>query len=276
MRTIFKKILACYFFFCAIILSAENSDSACTALADIQKKGKLVIGTYNDVPYFSFLNPFTYQLEGFDIDLAHALAQEILGDPNKVQFVAVVPEERVPFIEKGKVDLVIAQMSVNKERSQKVFFSDVYYIAGQSLLVKANSSFRTPDDLSYKSVGVLKGTTNISKLKEKIPNPKLVYFDTSSSALQALSQEQIHALYFDDVLLSASKTNSHNFLEGYRFIGGEIFLEAYAIAVKYGCSELLHAVNRALIKIKSDGRWQTFYDKNIGFVSGVSARPPEG
>ncbi len=256
-------------------LSADaESDSTCATLSSILSRGRLLVGTYNDDPYFSYMNPKTFQLEGFDIDLSHALAKELLGDENKVEFVIVHPQNRLILLQEGKVDIVLAELSITKERQTQVDFSDVYYIAGQSLLVLANSAFNSLADLRNQTVGILSGTTNTTITTKFLPDATIARFDSLSAGFQALRQGQIQAFSIDDVMLLGLRENAPNYLQDYRFIGGELALESYGIAMKKGCKELQHTINRALGRIKKDGRWQKIYNHNIGQVSKVSARPP--
>jgi len=266
----------CFFFSASFFCGAAESqnNAHCPSLADIKKRGKLLVGTYTDDPYFSYKNSSTQQLEGFDIDMAHAIAQELLSDPNKIEFVSVSPQNRMTYLQTGNVDLVLAELSITKEREKQIDFSDVYYIAGQSILVKANGPFDTLYDLKGKTIGILQGTTNEENVKEVLPNSKYVFFKTLNDGFNALREGKIQGLSIDDVLLLGVKANAPSFFQDFRFIGGEYSLESYGIAVKKGCGELLQAINQALKNIKQDGRWQQIYDKNIGRVSQVSAHPP--
>jgi len=252
----------------------EENVKKCHSLADIKSRGKLLVGVYNDNPYFSYMNPQSYQLEGFDVDMAHALAKEIMGDPNKLEFVVIDSKNRIDTLKQGKIDLILAELSMTQERRKIVDFSDIYYVAGQSILVNADSTYKSLKDLSGKTIGALSGSTNAEHAEDSLPDSKFIYFANLSSGFQALRQHQIQAFCIDDVMLLALRNDSQGVLQGYRFIGGEISWENYGIAVNKGCAELLDAVNQALQKIKSDGRWQKIYDENIGKISKVSAHPP--
>ena len=48
------------------------------ALDRIRKKGVLRVGTTGDYPPMSYLNPDTYEYEGFDSELAEDLADEYI------------------------------------------------------------------------------------------------------------------------------------------------------------------------------------------------------
>jgi beta-glucosidase/6-phospho-beta-glucosidase/beta-galactosidase/ABC-type amino acid transport substrate-binding protein len=69
-----------------------------TALRRIQDRGYLSVAVRQDLPGFAFLDPNTGELKGFEIELARSLARKILGDEDKVRFVPVAAEKRIPLL----------------------------------------------------------------------------------------------------------------------------------------------------------------------------------
>ena len=114
----------------APVRAAETTPDA------IKARGVLRVGVKYDAPPFGQLDPRTNQVTGFDIDIARAIAKTILGDENKVQLVQVTSANRIPQLQNGNIDLIIATMTITKDRLEQIDFSNVYYRAGQSLLVK--------------------------------------------------------------------------------------------------------------------------------------------
>ena len=108
-------------------------------MAEIQKRGRLVLGTSQDTLLFSSRNPFTGAIEGFDVDTARQVAEAIFGDPDKIQIKVIAYSDRVKQASgvdpANKVDLVADTMTINCARWKDVNFSTVYYDAGQKVLV---------------------------------------------------------------------------------------------------------------------------------------------
>src|SRR5205823_4736977 len=113
---------------------------------------------------FGFRDPFTGDIQGFDIDLIRQIAQAIFGDPNRVQYVVLTSADRVPALQRGDVDVVARTFTVTCDRLRSVSFSSVYYQAGQRVLVKRGSGIRGLDQLAGKRVCAAKGTTSIQYL----------------------------------------------------------------------------------------------------------------
>ncbi len=127
---------------------------------------------------FGLKNPKTGEVEGFDVDISKQLAKEILGDENKVEFKEVTSKTRVPLLQKGDIDAVVATMTITDERKKEVDFTDVYFQAGQSLLVKKGSKIKSVDDLKKGTkVLAVKGSTSAINIREKAPETTVLEFE---------------------------------------------------------------------------------------------------
>src|SRR5919106_3227967 len=73
-----------------------------SSLAEIQDAGEIKLGVKFDVPPFGFVNPASGDVEGFDVDLGQAIADELGVEAN---FIEAVSDNRIPFLEDGTVDL---------------------------------------------------------------------------------------------------------------------------------------------------------------------------
>ena len=74
------------FFLSALLISlfslaAAKPVQADTSVADIQKRGELVVGVKQDVPNFGYKNPKTGTYSGIETDLAKMIADELKVKP---------------------------------------------------------------------------------------------------------------------------------------------------------------------------------------------------
>lgn len=240
------------------------------SLDAVKKRGKLIIGVKYDIPFFGFLNPETNQVEGFDIDMARAVAQRIFGDPNAVEFKEAVSKNRIPYLDEGTVDVVFSTMTANEERSKQIEFSDAYYVAGQSLLVPANSTIADVKGLDGKAVGTVKGSTSEKNIRQFAPTATVELFDTYSEAVQAMESGRVEAVTTDDIILNGFAKRSP---DKFKLVGGQFTQEPYAAGVKKGNISLLNEVNAALREIKGNGKWAESYKKWVS--DQVPAAPPQ-
>src|SRR4030095_8426535 len=114
--------------------AGKEPEAGASLLDTIKTRGKLVVGVKYDTKLFGLKNPANNEVEGFDIDIAKALAKSILGDETKLELKEVTSKTRIPMLDNNEIDLIIATMTITEERRKQVDFSEVYFKAGQCLL----------------------------------------------------------------------------------------------------------------------------------------------
>lgn len=241
--------------------SGKSGDPEKNTLEIIKERGKFVVGVKYDLNLFGLKNPKTGEVEGFDIDIAKGIAKKILGDENKIELVEVTSKTRIPMLKNGEIDAIIATMTITEERKKEVDFSDVYFFAGQSLLVKKDSDINSVNDLK-KGMIVLtaKGSTSAQNIREKAPDVEVLEFDNYAEAFNALRAGQGDALTTDNSLLYGMAKQDPNF----RVLEETFTEEPYGIAVRKGEKEFLDVINEYLKEIKENGEYEKLYEKWIG------------
>jgi polar amino acid transport system substrate-binding protein len=238
-------------------------------MAEIQKRGRLVLGTSQDTLLFSSRNPFSGKVEGFDVDMGRQIAQAIFGDPNKIQIKVIGYDKRVSSALDGSVDIVADTMTANCARWKDVNFSSIYYDAGQRVLVSSNSRAKGIEDLGGKKVCAASGSTsydNIGKVASKpIPVAKAAFGD----CLVAFQQNEVDAISTDDTILAGMAAQ-----DPYAKVVGPAFTkEPYGMAMSPKHPEFTRFVNAVLAKNRADGTWTATYRKWLGDF-GPAPRPP--
>lgn len=241
--------------------ASEEPAASASLLDEIKTRDKLVIGVKFDTKLFGLKNPANNEVEGFDVDIAKALAKTILGDENKVELKEVTSKTRIPMLDNNEIDLIIATMTITEERKEQVDFSDVYFKAGQSLLVKKGSAIQSIDDITKGTkVLAVKGSTSVDNIKEKAPDATVLEFDNYQDAFSALKAGQGDTLTTDNAILYGMMAQD----PGYEVVGEPFTDEPYGIAIKKGETALVDAVNEALAAMKSSGEYAKIYEQWIG------------
>lgn len=250
--------------------AAAPSFAADSTMGKIQAAGKLVCGTKFDVIAFGFKNPTTNEVEGFDADLCREIAAALGVEP---EFVEAVSANRLPFLKEDKVDIVISTMTRNEERLAEIDFSKIYYVAGQKILVKSDSTYQSVDDLVAAKVKVCsgEGSTSEENLQTAgVAQSDLVLFKTYTEAAQALLDGRCDAVSTDDSILFGLAGQN----EGLEVRGEAFTEEPLGIGIKKGKDDLVEFINGVLDAMAADGRWKALYDKNIKPYSGAEAPTP--
>ena len=151
-------------------------------LADIQKKGELVVGVLGTDEPNSFIDPKTRELVGYDVDLGKAVAHKIGVKP---VFKQLTVAARIPELQQGHVDLLAASLTHTKDREAQLDFSITTFVTGQTVLVKKSSGINDVPDLAGKRVVTVKGGTQEPNTKKAVPTATVITFDTAPQAFQA-------------------------------------------------------------------------------------------
>src|SRR5690625_5239440 len=105
-------------------------------------------GVKADTNLFGYYNIESAQIEGFDVDIAKALTDEMTNGTGKAEFVEVTSKKRIPLLKNEKIDGILATMTITEEREKEVDFSDVYCNGGQSLFVHEDSEIESLEDIT--------------------------------------------------------------------------------------------------------------------------------
>lgn len=234
------------------------------------EKRKLVVGVDQNSYRWGYRNPnggANADLEGFDIDLVHRIAEDILGDPNAVQFKAIPTNQRIPAIQKDRVDMVVRTMTINCDRLSDVAFSAPYFKTGQHVLAPKSSTITGYNDtLANKKICTAEGSTAYTKLDDDKKADELV----SSADISTTVPNQLDCLVrlqlgeVDAVVTDGALAASQAAQDPTVQLKGEAFTtEYYGVAMKKDADDLVRRVNQILVDYRTDSTdgWQASYDK---------------
>jgi glutamate transport system substrate-binding protein len=238
-----------------------------TTMGEIQERGEITIGVKFDVPPFGFRNPQTDEVEGFDVEMGRIIAEELGVEP---KFVEAISDNRIPFLQRGTVDVILSTMTINQERDQEIDFSEPYYIARGRILVPADSDIAGLEDLAGNSVCTALGSTYEETLREEAPEAELRLVDTYSECLELLQNGAVDAISTDDVILTGMIIQDDTL----QLVGGELTTEPYGAGISDGDTEFQTFVSETLEAAQEDGRWEELYQEWVGQYTDQEAQPP--
>ncbi|MFC3776082.1 glutamate ABC transporter substrate-binding protein [Mycolicibacterium holsaticum] len=239
------------------------------AVENIRARGRLIVGLDIGSNLFSFRDPITGQITGFDVDIAGEVARDIFGTPSQVEYRILSSADRIAGLEKNEVDVVVKTMTITCERKKQINFSTVYLNANQRIMAPRDSTIAQPSDLSGKRVCVAKGTTSMQRIQEITPPPIVVGVVAWADCLVALQQRQVDAVSTDDSIL-AGLVSQDPYLH---IVGPSLNEEPYGIGINKDNTGLVRFVNGTLERIRRDGTWYTLYRKWLT-VLGPAPAPP--
>jgi ABC-type amino acid transport substrate-binding protein len=247
-------------------------------MAKVLQRGKLIAGVKADQPLFGNLNPRTNVIEGFDVDVVKEITKTLFGlkadaDPgSKLELRGVTSAQRIPLLQEGAVDIVAATMTITDARKLEIDFSDVYYSAGQSLLVPRNSTITKIQDMDKadQTVCSVTGSTSEQNITKFAPSAQKLLFAGYAECVTAMQQGRAQAVSTDDIILAGFLDQDPNL----KMVGGKFTEEPYGLGIAKTSTGFQEFVNNELRKMKTDGRWKAIYNKWLGKI-GPAPEPPK-
>lgn len=247
MKKMLKVVLAI-----ALVAVMAVSFAACGKTNDTTQTpaatDKLIMATNAEFPPFEFIatdgNGICGEFDGIDIAIANEIAKDmgVTLEVSNMDFNSIIPA-----VEAGKADIGIAGMTVTEERLQNVDFSEPYWIAVQTIIVKEdNADITNVETLKGKKVGVVTGYTGDLTLSE-IDGIELARYQKGIDAVQDLINGKLDAAVID----SPTATSFIAKNPGLKGINDDSVFEteAYAVAIKKGNTELLEKVNATIKRL---------------------------
>lgn len=252
-----KKIIALTL---AIVMIAVCM-TACSAkkltVTDIQKAGKLVIGTSPDFPPFESLAT-DGSVEGIEVEIMELICKE-LGvelEIKQMDFDSVLPG-----VQSGKFDVGVSGISVTPEREKNTLFSVPYCLAAQAIVVTSDSAITGKADLAGKTVSVQTGTTAEEFCMDNGYEVKA--YQANADAEMALTTGKVDAWVIDDLTAAemVAVYNEEHPDAPLVILDEAMTTEPYAFAFAQGSDDLVAKINEILNKLLADGTIAAIFEK---------------
>ncbi|AXI27232.1 arginine ABC transporter substrate-binding protein [Gemella sp. ND 6198] len=250
-----------------ITLTACSKSNSKTKVTEIKDKGKIVLGVSPDYPPYEFLTTENGQKKvvGADIYLAQEVAKK-LGVEVEIQ--EMVFDSLIAALNANKVDMVISGVNPTDERKKAVDFSDIYYTSkGIFVVNKDSEEIKSSDDLKNKKVGVQKGSTYETYVKEqlKLDDKNIQALTDVPSLLQDLKNKKIDVVLIPDDVAKIAM-NKYSDIKISTFAAeNDPEATGMAIAFKKGNDnsnkELLEQVNAVIKEIQAKKLFEQELDK---------------
>lgn len=235
-----------------------SSAAADDALAALRKSGVLKIGTEGTYAPFTYHDPATNELTGYDVEVISALADKLGVTP---EFAEVKWDAIFAGLEAGRYDLIANQVSVNDERLARYDLSNTYASSSPVALV-------AEDDTSITSIEDVAGrraahsaTSNWTRIS-KDAGARLEPVDGFTEAVAAIRDGRVDYTINDGLAVL-------DYLKSTRDPGVKIAFElpdravAQAFALRKD-SGLLDAINGALDELRAEGALAKISEKYFG------------
>jgi polar amino acid transport system substrate-binding protein len=272
--------LLCCFFISTVYGEGQGFEiqtGGSPVLQRIKDSKILRVGVNPHFKPFSFIDKESKKRVGVDIDMAKLLANQ-LG----VSCEPVVPKQfsdLIPMIQKGHVDIVMADMTKTFARSKAITFSESYFKTGLSIMInKVQAGIdHIPMNLSYQVfkeklriqnkeknliIALTKGKAPARIVPKYFPDAKTRFYNTNEKAAQAVLDGRAHIMIHDELFLKVW-INDHRKKTLYKVV---VFPEPfkvdyYAFAIQKGNQEWLNMLNVFVMELKTTNHFNKLLDK---------------
>ncbi len=262
MKRRFIVLLAVAALIAAACGGSEGGDG--DLLSSIEEEGVLTVSTDPAYPPQSSLNEETGEYEGFDIDVATAIAE---GIGVEVAWEAPAWETIIAGNWNGRWDLSVGSMTITPEREEVLHFSTPYYYTPAVVAVLADDASISDlsTDLDGQTIAVCGGCTYDFYLQGNleipgetfdfvIDDPEIITTDTDTTAIEQLVQGRVVAA------MSSATTIQAAIDEGLpiKVVGDPLFYEPLAAAIDASAAQdtesFVARVSEIIEGMHEDGR----------------------
>ena len=227
-------------------------------MAELAEAGKITVGVRYDQPGLGYKDASSDIPTGFDVEIAKLLVADLGIDPEDTDAVTweeTISDNREPYLQEGRVDLVLASYSITDERRELVGQTGPYMITGQQVLVRSDSDITGIEDLKGEEVCSVTGSTSIENVEKEgaIPAPAET-MSTDGSILAGLAAQNEGEL---------------------KVVGDEFSEERIGVGYSKDYPEMCEWINGVLQEAFEDGSWAKAFESTLGKGGVETPEPPE-
>ena len=256
--------------------AAENCDGKFeegSRMAELAEAGTINVGVRFDQPGLGFKGATDELPSGFDVEMAKLLVADLCIDPEDteaVNYEETISDNREPFLQAGRVDLVAASYSITDERRLLVGQAGPYFLTGQQVLVPADSDVESIEDLAGEEVCAASGSTSLENITAA--GAVGVPADTYSICAEQVADGSVPAMSTDGSILLGLAAQYDGEL---KVVGPEFSEERIGIGYSKDAPEMCEWINGVIETAYEDGSWAEAFEATLGESGAETPEPPE-
>jgi glutamate transport system substrate-binding protein len=242
-------------------------------MAEFEQAGSIRIGVKYDQPGIGFLGAGDDRPSGFDIEMGELIAGQLGLTPDDIEWVETISDNREPFLQEDKVDIVIASYSITPERRAVVGQMGPYYVTGQQLLVREEDKDKITavDDVQGVEVCSVTGSTSLEQIEEAGGIGR--GFETYSECVEQVRNGSIDAMTTDGAILLGYEAETPDELE---VVGDEFSEELYGIGYfPKDDTEFCNFLRDTMQEAMDNGDWAKAFEATLGQSGIETPEPPQ-
>ena len=188
----------------ALAMTACGSGGGGTGAGGGEQK-TITIATSNDAP-FSYTDQATGELKGIDGEMINAIAE---AKGWKIKVFTTEFATLIAALNAKKADAIVDAMYITDDRKKEINFTDPWYTEGEAMVVPADSTLASRDDVKGKVLGAQTGTV-FKDLVDSLGGSQVKLFDSQAALLAAVENKQVDAVFTDSAVIGYSLVQKPN------------------------------------------------------------------
>ncbi len=243
------------FAFAVCLLFAMISSLSAQTISSLVSANKIKIGVLVDFPPFGLMNR-NQEPDGFDIELAKMMAAALGVQP---EIIPVSNANRIPYLQSGRIDVLVASLGITPERAKQVMFTTPY--AGTAVVVAGPKSraLTSLDQLANLRIAIGRGSASDAYFTRLPPKgATILKFDGEASAFQAANSGQADVFSTSNITVASLREANPNADFEQKL---ELSTQGNGMAVRLDAFELHQWLNTFIYSVKINGQLNALYEK---------------
>ncbi|WP_439109178.1 transporter substrate-binding domain-containing protein [Lentibacter sp.] len=199
--------------------------------------------------------------EGFEVDLKNALCAAM---EEECTVVDVAWDGIIPALLAGKIDAIVASMSITEERLKTINFSDKYYNT-PAVLVAPKTSDMSADSTDGKIIGVQVSTIHQNYAEKHFGGADIKTYSTFDEHNQDLTAGRVDAVVGDSIAFADYLAATPDMEVKAELTDEAVFGPGVGVGMRKDDTELAAKFNAAIKQIREDGTYDAIGKKFFDF-----------
>ena len=246
-----------------IVMFSGPAAAQADTLKKLKDTGVITMGVRDASGAMSFTTgPGKYT--GFHVEICERVIADIKKaaqlDKLEVKYQLVTPQNRIPLVQNGTVDIECGTTTNNAARQKDVAFAPTLYVEGVRIAVKADSPIRSTAQLAGKTVAATTGSTSVPLLRKLKSDATELMAKDNSEGFLLLETGRVDAFVADGQILATLISKSKEPAQ-YKLLDLVLSTEPIAIMLPKGDPAFKKAVDQSIVAMAKNGEIARIYDK---------------
>jgi general L-amino acid transport system substrate-binding protein len=230
----------------SVVLAATVAKAGPT-LDKVKARGHIVCGASQGTVGFGSPDDKGYW-SGLDVETCRAVAVAVFGDKDKVEFVPLSGQQRIPALQTGEIDILPRTLTWTLQRDANgINFTTPTYYEFTGFMVAKSSGVTKVEEMTGASVCVQTGSTTEVVVNDVSTRLKLelkpVVFDNVAATRQAFFSGRCDSLITDAAALASVRATQSDNPDDFVIFPATKYMDALTPAVRHGDDNWLDIVN---------------------------------